>query len=299
MKAVVVGGSGQIGGWLLRSLEAGGHESIGTYCTVPYPGLVRLDGADLARSAEWLRGEKPDVVFFPAGFTWVDGCEQDPAKAHAANREQPLNLARVVAELGSRFVYYSTDYIFDGLHGPYDETSTPNPLSVYGQAKLDAELELAAILGDRLLIARTSWVFGPERQGKNFAYQLIKTLRSGKSLTVPSDQVSSPSYGRDVATASVRLIERQCSGLFHVVGPQVLSRIEFAREIARAFDLDSSLIHGKTTAELGQAAPRPLDGGLLSSRLDVELPGLMRPLSVALQDFRETVRTPGEWANPL
>src|SRR5688572_10381326 len=69
MKAVVVGGSGQIGGWLLRALGERGHEAVGTFATVAYPGLVHLDAADLKGSADWLRGQRPEVVFYPAGFT--------------------------------------------------------------------------------------------------------------------------------------------------------------------------------------------------------------------------------------
>jgi dTDP-4-dehydrorhamnose reductase len=272
---------------------------VGTYNTVGFPGLSHLDGANLEASAAWLRSEHPDVVFFPAGFTWVDGCERDPAKARGANLDQPLNLARVAAALGARFVYYSTDYLFDGIAGPYDETATPNPLSIYGVAKLEAEVALRETLGELLLIARTSWVFGPERQGKNFAYQLVKTLRAGKSLTVPADQISSPSYGPDVAEASVRLIEKGGSGTYHIVGPEVISRPEFAFAIANAFGLDTSLIEAKTTAELGQGAPRPLNGGLLTPRLSAELPGLMRSLSATLTDFRAKAQGGDVWADPL
>src|ERR1019366_2753823 len=123
----------------------------------------------------------------PAGFTWVDGCERDPAKARAANLEQPLGLARVAAEGGGRFVYFSTDYVFDGQNGPYAEDAPTNPLSVYGRVKRDAERALTDALGDAVLTVRTSWVFGPERQGKNFAYQLARTLAAGKPLVCPSD----------------------------------------------------------------------------------------------------------------
>ncbi len=298
MKAVVIGGSGQIGGWLLKALARRGHQAVGTYNTVAYPGLVPLDGGDLDGSAAWVRSQKPDLVFFPAGFTWVDGCERDPEKARGANLEQPRNLAIVAEELGAKFVYFSTDYIFDGVSGPYDETSPTNPLSVYGQAKLEAEQALAGLLGDRLLIARTSWVFGPERQGKNFAYQLVKSLAQGKTLTVPSDQVSSPSYGPDVAEATVRLLENGVSGVVHVVGPEVMARPEFASAIARAFELDPSLVESKTTEELGQGAPRPLQGGLLAPRLEAACPGVMRTLESSLADFRREVSTNPEWARP-
>jgi dTDP-4-dehydrorhamnose reductase len=298
MRAIVVGGSGQIGGWLLRTLAGRGHEAVGTYQTVPQDGLVPLDAARLDEAAGFVRGARPDVVFYPAGFTWVDGCERDPARAFAANLDQPMNLARASGEVGARFVYFSTDYVFDGHAGPYDEGAPPHPLSAYGRAKRDAELTLADALGERMLVARTSWVFGPERQGKNFAYQLVRALGQGKALEAPSDQVSSPSYGPDVARAVVDLVEAGTSGLIHVVGPEVMGRVEFARAIARAFGLDPALIVAKTTAELGQGAPRPLNGGLLATRLDGLRPGGMRGLAAALDDFRERLAAGEGWATP-
>ena len=253
----------------------------------------------LGASTDWLRGQRADVVFYPAGFTWVDGCERDPARARAANLDQPLTLARAAAETGARFVYFSTDYVFDGQDGPYDEDDPPRPLSEYGKAKLEAERALAEALGEAQLTVRTSWVFGPERQGKNFAYQLAKTLRQGKPLVCPSDQVSSPSYGPDVADAVVGLVEQGRSGLVHVAGPEVVDRVRFARELAVAFGLDPGGIVGKTTAELAQGAPRPLSGGLLINRLESWQPGAMRPLAQTLPDFVGASAAPEGWARPL
>jgi dTDP-4-dehydrorhamnose reductase len=299
MRAVIIGGSGQIGGWLLRLLTLAGHEAVGTYATVPYPGLDHVDAADLPGAAAWLKSQKPDVVFYPAGFTWVDGCEKDPARARSANCDQPLNLARTAAELGARFVYFSTDYVFDGVSGPYSETDPTNALSVYGQAKLEAEEALARELGDSQLNVRTCWVFGPERQGKNFAYQLVRTLRAGRELTCPSDQISSPSYGPDVARAVIALVEAKQSGVIHVAGPEVMSRPDFARAIASAFDLNVNLIISKPTAELVQGAPRPLNSGLKTPRLDAFAPGLMRTLVLSLADFRERLSASEGWADPF
>lgn len=298
LDAVVVGGSGQIGGWLLRTLADRGHRAVGTYATARFPGLVRLDAAELDASAAWVRERKPDVVFYPAGFTWVDGCERDPARARSANVEQPLNLARASAEVGARFVYFSTDYVFDGLDGPYTEASPTRPLSAYGRAKLEAEEALAGELGDRQLTVRTSWVFGPERQGKNFAYQLARALSAGQTLECPSDQVSNSSFGPDVARAVVALVEAGQSGLIHVAGPEVIDRVRFARALAEGFGLDPALIVGKTTAELGQGAPRPLSGGLLSPRLGTLLPGAMRPVREAMAEFRSLLDTTEGLARP-
>lgn len=298
MRAIVVGGSGQIGGWLLKHLADRGHEAVGTYASMPFPGLEPLDAADHAASAAWVRSQRPDVVFYPAGFTWVDGCERDPARARAANQEDPLNLARAAADVGARSVSFSTDYVFDGERGPYAEDDPPNPLSVYGKAKHEAEVAMAEALGEKVLILRTCWVFGPERQGKNFAYQLVKALRAGKPLPCPSDQWSSPSYGPDVALAAVRLAEEGRSGLWHVAGPETIARPDFARALAEGFGLDPSGIVSKPTAELGQGAPRPLRGGLRNVRIERHFPGLMRPLGAAIPDFLERLDAHEGWADP-
>ena len=295
MRSLVIGGSGQIGSWLLHHLADRGHEATGTYASVAFPGLASLNAAD-PRAVDWVRDQEPEVIFYPAGFTWVDECERDRARSRAANLEEPL---RIALANHARFVYFSTDYVFDGLSGPYSETDPPHPLSVYGRAKLDAEAALADALGDRLLTLRTTWVFGPERQGKNFAYQLVRALKAGKELVCPSDQISSPSYGPDVARAAVSLVEQGISGLVHVAGPEVFDRVSFARAIAESFALDPRLIVGRPTASLGQAAARPLAGGLLTPRLDVLLPGAFRSLSASLADFRASLAPDSPWADPV
>lgn len=298
MRTIIVGESGQIGGWLSHFSARKGNKVVGTYSTVPYPGLEWLDAADLEGAANWLRRQRPDVVFYPAGFTWVDGCERDPSRSDSANVEQPLNLARVVAEQGGRFVYFSTDYVFDGLAGPFSESASPHPLNAYGRSKLDAERRLADELGDQQLTVRTSWVYGPERQGKNFAYQLVRTLREGRTIDCPSDQISTPSYGPDVARVVLDLVGRRISGLIHVVGPELVDRVEFARSLARRFGLDQSLIISKTTAELSQGAPRPLTGGLLSERLNELGVDPCRGLDQAMDDFMSCLEQGAGWADP-
>jgi dTDP-4-dehydrorhamnose reductase len=101
-----------------------------------------------------------------------------------------------------------------------------------------------------------------------------------------------------VARAVVGLVEGGISGLIHVAGPEVTGRVEFARAIAGAFGVGPSKIIPKTTAELGQGAPRPLNGGLLTSRLESLQPDAMRPLAVALADFKARVSAGEGWAVP-
>ena len=298
MKAAVIGASGQIGGWLVHFLQGKNIEAIGTYAGVSYPGLHRLDAADHQAARDWILQHRPSLIFYPAGWTWVDGCEKDPARAEAANVADPLNIALAGKEIGATFVYYSTDYVFDGTSGPNTETDATKPLSVYGKVKLEAERRLADQLGERCLCLRTAWVQGPERQGKNFAYQVWKNLSQGKSMICPSDQVSNPTYGPDLARVSVEMALDGRSGLWNVAGPDLLARDDLGRKIATAFQLDPALIVGKTTAELAQPAARPLKGGLDSARLRQHYPKAMRSLNHWLADFQAMCQEPGkhpEW----
>ena len=291
MKVAVVGGSGQIGGWLIHLLKTQGFAVAGNYSSVAFEGLDHIDAADHDASRSWIISHNPGLIFYPAGWTWVDGCEKDPEKARKANVLDPLNVAMAGKESGARFVFYSTDYLFDGTTGPNTETDTPNPQSVYAQVKLEAEELLQKELGDQFLCLRTAWVQGPERQGKNFSYQVWRNLSQGKEMICPSDQVSNPTYGPDLAKVSIDLALAGESGIWNVAGPDLWARDDLGREIAKAFDLDPSLIIGKTTAELAQPAARPLQGGLDTTKLQNRLPNSVRPLQPWLADFKEKLRS--------
>lgn len=266
MRALVIGASGQIGGHLRSQLLARGDEVVGTYATVEQPGLVPLQLDEPDAVAGLIADVVPEVVFLPAGWTWVDGNEDDRERSFRQNCEQPLFVCQQAAKLGAVFVTYSTDYVFDGKAGPYAEDDPVGPLNVYGEAKLAAERALLES-GAPCLILRTSTVFGPETQGKNFVYQLVRRLRAGQPFRVPSDQVATPSYGPDVAAATLALLDQGARGIWHVTGPDALDRAAFAKLACEVFDLDFDAIEVKPTAELGQRAARPLLAALKTDKL--------------------------------
>ncbi len=289
----MIGASGQVGGALCRELARRGHAITGTHARVPTAGTVPLDLADPC-AIERLVGEvAPDWVFCAGALTHVDYCEDHPGEAARVNRDGPLAAARAAARAGAGFAFYSTDYVFDGRAGPYAEDAPATPLSVYGRTKWEAELGARAAV-EPCLILRTAGVYGPERQEKNFVYQLIRRSGAGERIPVPVDQVSSPTFSGDLAAASVELAERRLTGVYHLAGTSVLDRYAFARLAAEVFGLPVASIVPVSTASLGQRAPRPLRGGL---RVDRALGILATPLRSArdgLEAMRNAVAPAGQ-----
>lgn len=295
MRALVIGGSGQVGAALLRVLRARGHEAVGTWAHVELPGLVRLDFTDDAATERLVAATRPDWVLCPAALSHVDYCEEHPDEAFAANLHGPLAAAKAAARAGAGFVYYSSDYIFDGVDGPYAEDARPHPLGVYGQSKWEGEQAVLAAL-ERALVVRTSVVYGPERQEKNSAYQLIRACRSGTGFRPAVDQRVSPSYNADVAAATVECCERELHGTWHLAGADVLDRMAYARLVCRVFELDASCLTPTTTAQLAQKAARPLNGGLRIAKAQAHLRTPLRGAEAGLRAMRAALEAPASGA---
>ena len=292
MRGLVVGASGQVGAEMLQFLAAArgdGYALPTSRECADRPHWLELDLATVdGGSAERLLAPHPlDAIFCVAGMTDVERCEIEPALAEGANARGPAVLAAYARSLGVPFVYFSTEYVFDGdpaRPGPYAEDAPPRALSVYGRSKLDGERAVRAAHPDALII-RTTVVYGEDPRGKNYVYSLLRNLGAGKPMRVPADQISTPTYNRDLVRATAGLVDAGETGVFHLCGPELLSRIEFARRIARFFDLDASLLEPVPTASLGQRAARPLDAGLLTARLRQAHPELrLRTLDDSLRD---------------
>jgi dTDP-4-dehydrorhamnose reductase len=266
LRVLVVGASGQVGAELSRQLVTQGHQVIGTHQHVPAAGTVPLAVTDHAATAALIESSRADAVYFAAAYTHVDGCEDDPARAFAVNRDAPAAAARVAAQRGAAFVFYSTEYVFDGAAGPYAEDDPVHPISVYGESKLAGERGVLSADSGAIVI-RTTVVYGVDAQEKNFVYQLLVRGRASERMKVPADQRSSPTYVEDLAAASLALVDKRAHGVFHVAGPEVVDRYELACDACRVFGLDPGFLDPVTTASLGQKAARPLDAGLRVERI--------------------------------
>lgn len=292
-RAAVIGASGLVGQALMRVLENNQYEVTGTYATHPADGLISLDIADASAVRDTFRLIQPQVVFLTAALTNVDYCEDHPEEAFQTNTEGPRNVAKEAARCRSKLVYYSTDYIFDGKSGPYDEEAQPCPASNYGKSKLEAERGIQEILDDYLIL-RTTVVYGWDRRSKNFAMQVYQKLQAGIPMQVPEDQVGNPTLVDYLADASIRLVQQETRGIVNVVGRDLLSRSEFGKALAKVFDMDPEMITPVPTAGLKQRALRPLRGGLkiekMSQLLGTEAMSLEEALKRLHRQWRGDIR---------
>lgn len=264
--ALIIGASGQVGRHCLAGFQGRGHRVVGTYSSRKQEGLVHLD---LTRSADvraLVRETSPSVCVLSSALTNVDRCEDEPQLAKAINADAAEVLAISCREVGAKLVFLSTEYVFDGESGPYDESAATRPISVYGQTKLEGERRVLEA-GAENLVVRTTVVYSWEVAGKNFVMQVLARLGAGQSIRAPIDQLSSPTHAGDLAGAVVDLVARGASGIVNAVGCEVLDRYRFGKMVAETFGLPSDKIEPIETRVLGQKARRPLRAGLLDGRL--------------------------------
>ena len=241
---IVTGASGQLGAALCEE-----------FADVGVVGLTRADWDVTLPAPVALPGV--DVVFHTAAWTDVDGAEADPQAAAAVN----IGGTQHVAELGQQLVVFSTDYVFDGRkREPYLESDAPNPLSVYGRTKLQAE----AAADEDAWIVRTSWLFG--WTSTNFVRTMLRLGAERDEVAVVDDQRGCPTYVGHLAVAVRELLERP-RGVWHLAADGECSWAELAEAIFEDIGLDCR-VRRITAAELGRPAPRPAYSVLRSEHRD-------------------------------
>lgn len=269
MRLLVTGGGGQLGRAVTALARARGEEvlSLGRETDV-------IDRAALTRAVE---GFSPEAVIHCAAYTDVDGAETERERAYAVNALGAENIALACAHCGSKLLYLSTDFVFDGEgetpFGPHDPVS---PANYYGYTKAEGERAAAALLKE-LFIVRTSWLYG----GKNsFVRKLLSRAAKERELSVVCDQYSVPTFRGDLARLLLALAGTERYGVYHGVNEGSCSRYEFAREILRAVRWDGKLLP-VTSDEFPARARRPKN-----SRLGTEE---LKAAGYRLPDWREAL----------
>ncbi|MBI2674990.1 MAG: SDR family oxidoreductase [Candidatus Aenigmarchaeota archaeon] len=268
MKCLVIGATGLVGSAVTNSLGKADIKVYGTYVSRHAKGFMKTDIRDRKSLGKAFEKARPDVALLTAALAWVDYCETHKEEAWGINVEGTKNVARFCKEQGCKMVFISTDYVFDGLHGPYSEEGKPNPINWYGKTKLEGE-RIVNRLEDHLII-RTNNVFN-FNEPKNFVTRLIAQNRKGIEVNVANDQYGNPTFAPNLADAITELLWKDRDGLYNICGKSWVTRYEFSMMLADMLKLDKRLISGRSTEELKQPVRRPKKAGLLVGKAEKEL----------------------------
>jgi dTDP-4-dehydrorhamnose reductase len=234
--------------------------------------------------------ERPDWVILTAGYTDVDGSERNPDLAFAVNRDGTKNVSLVARELGVKLCYLSTDYVFDGTaNRPYEPDDAMHPLNVYGASKAAGERAVQEQAG-RWLIIRTSWLFGSA--ALSFPEKILRAADSLPGLKVVNDQIGSPTYTKDLATAIRELVRSDAHGILNITNSGTCSWFEFAKETLQRARRSTPILP-ITSDETGRLARRPAYS-ILSPKALASYGIALRSWQEALQAYLVDLRQKGK-----
>jgi dTDP-4-dehydrorhamnose reductase len=275
-RALVVGASGLVGSFVHQFCEAAGA-TLGVARSVFGRATQAVDLNDPAPLKLLAEQHRPDIVYVCSAWPHVDGCERDPSRSFRENVQTVINLIDAVPT-STRVVFFSTDHVFDGTRSAYEVDAPRSPLSVYARHK--ADVETALLQRGNALVIRTSYVFGPELRKKNFVYRVIESCQRQTTLSVPALQGGMPTSAPWLAQTAVQLASTGTTGVVHLVGPEWLTKHDWAQRIATSLQLPSLKCIETTAAEAGQVAPRPNRVFLTVSPTPTPHPALSHVLSL-------------------
>jgi dTDP-4-dehydrorhamnose reductase len=270
MKILVVGASGLVGGQCIKILSDK-YEVSGTHLTFPGDNTFYFNPSDSGFLSQ-LPSNDWDAIIHTGALTHVDKCEIEVDLSYNATVVSTTNLVDYSSLIGAKFIYLSTDYVFDGKSGPYNEGDTQAPLNIYGMHKLVAE-NIIIENSKNYLIFRITNVYGDEIRNKNFVARIIQEIRSGKSeFSAPCDQFATPINAYDIARAIKASLKLNLNGIYHLSSTDYMSRVQLLQKIFEYFpEKDLSVVPLKT-ADLKQTARRPLLGGLCAAKFISDVP---------------------------
>jgi dTDP-4-dehydrorhamnose reductase len=215
---------------------------------------------------------KPDILIHTAAITQVDQCEQQKELCWATNVTAVSTLISACQQQNAHFIYISTDFVFNGAHGPLDENEKPAPVNYYGESKLAAE-QLVMSSGLSWAVIRTVLVYGitSDMSRSNIVLWVKNNLEQGKTIQVVNDQWRTPTLAEDLANGCYLAAKKKAKGIFHISGKDFLTPYDIAIKSADFFKLDKSLIRATNASHFTQPAKRPAITGFIIDKARTEL----------------------------
>ncbi len=288
---MIIGASGKVGKEIFKILKNKDNKStydvFGTYYTNQIEGLEQLDITNLSAVEKVLEKINPSVLIHTAAITYPLRCEENRELAWKINVEGTKNLAQCCMKNNCKMVFISSDNVFDGKNGPFDETQKTNPLNYYGETKVESEKIVSET--DDYLIIRTAWVNDVGPNSHSFIMQVINSLQNNNIFNAPVDQFGHPTYSNNLAEIIIELVKNNSEGVFHVTGSTYVDRFHFAKKIAKAFCLNPEMVH-KTTTNLHQSHTRPMEANMKLDKLKSVISTKVLSLDEQLDSMRSNYR---------
>ena len=286
-KILLTGVSGFLGWNLFRELSRD-FLILGTYLhhhpPLPKGKIAPLDIKNPSAVEALIREFTPEVIVHTAALTSPAFCQENPAAARETNLDGTAHLARAAALIEARFIYISTDRIFNGKQGNYSETDRPDPLGVYGKTKLQGEKAVRSILSNYLII-RLPLMYGPPSPFHgSFIQWMLDSWRERKPLRLFTDQLRTPLYVGDARKAFQLLLAHPAlRGTYHLGGGERINRAGFGYRMAKIFNLDPAVIVPTRMADIPHLPPTPPDVSLNSEKI-------FRAITCRARDIQEGLR---------
>ncbi len=277
MRILVTGSNGLLGQKLVELISTKNDYLIATAKSKMVIDLPRgeyhsLDITNRNEVERVLQNSKPDVIINTAAMTQVDQCESEQEKCWLNNVTAVENLVSACEQTKTHFIQVSTDFIFDGTHGPLDETAKPNPISFYGKSKLAAEETVQKSSADWAIL-RTVLVYGitKDMSRSNIVLWVKKSLEEGKTISVVNDQWRTPTLAEDLAMGCYLAATKKAKGIYNISGDEMMTPYDIAIKTADFFGMDKSLIKQTDSTQFKQPAARPPKTGFIIDKAKKEL----------------------------
>lgn len=262
MKILIIGASGLLGTKLFEVLSKH-NEVVGTYFSKKTAKCNYLDITKKPSVEMFFNKTEPDVIVHAAAIPDADYCEENRNITKKIHVDGTKHIAEACKKNNCKLVYISSDYIFDGEHGPYKEDSKPNPVNYYGVTKLEGE-EIVQKNSDDYIIARPAILYGYHNSKSSFVAQTLDKLQNKEKIFADNKIIKYPTLTDDVSWAVDKLIRNNAKGIFHTAGNEPVTRYQWAVKIARAYELPTDNIFEE---ESKYKAKRPLDVKLNTAKI--------------------------------
>lgn len=299
MKILVTGSNGLLGQKLVGLLKDDPEVELVATARGPnrIPGTedVRYRMMDITDGDEVMRviGEEiPDAIIHTAAMTNVDACELDPTNCELLNVTAVGHMVEASKQINAHLIHLSTDFIFDGLNGPYPEEATASPVSIYGDSKYRAEELIRSSGLAKWAIARTIIVYGvaADMSRSNVVLWAKNALEKGDPIRVVNDQWRTPTLAEDLAIGCTLIAKKGATGVFNLSGKDFMSIYELVQRVGAFFGLDTSSMSEIASEDLGQPAKRPPRTGFVLDKAKRELGYAPRSFEQGLQLLKEQLQ---------